>query len=182
MINIQAIKTISHQAFLLFNFPTQYNTSINDPRLKAQFAGCNHHTYKQRGESLLALPRRLGITLPRARSLSLLRRSGRLLFFSFLCFLLFVAVASLSEFVDTLVVNLVLPALVEPDEEDDVVTEGGKSVEPGHLDGEGEKIVDEGVEELVSQRLSGHVGNGLKDKLVSTGIMVRAKELLTLRR
>lgn len=88
------------------------------------------------------------------------RSRGLLPFFLFFLHL-FVAVASLPKFVDTLVVNLVLPALVEPDEEDDVVTEGGKSVEPGHLDSEGEKIVDEGVEELVSQRLSGHVGNGL---------------------
>ena len=84
--------------------------------------------------------------------------------------LLLVAVTSLAKLVDTLVVNLVLPALVEPDEEDDVVTESSQAVEPGHLDSEGEQVVDEGVEELVGHGLAGHVGNGLQSVVdVQTG-------------
>lgn len=84
--------------------------------------------------------------------------------------LLLVTVTSLAELVDALVVDLVLPALVEPDEEDDVIAESSQAVEPGHLDGKGEEIVDEGVQELVGQRLAGHVGNRLQPVVdVETG-------------
>jgi hypothetical protein len=75
---------------------------------------------------------------------------------------LFLVIAALTEFVDSRVVDLVLPALVEVDKEDDVVTEGGETVERGHLDGEGEEVVDEGVEELVCHCLGGHVRYGLE--------------------
>jgi len=66
-------------------------------------------------------------------------------------------VASLAELVDTSMVNLVSPSLVDVDEEDDIVTQSGKTVQEGHLDGESEEIVDEGVEELVSHSTAGHV-------------------------
>jgi hypothetical protein len=76
----------------------------------------------------------------------------------------------LTELVDARVINLVLPALVEPHEEDDVVTKSRQAVEPGHLDREGEEIVDEGVQELVGQRLARHVGNRLQPVVdVETG-------------
>jgi hypothetical protein len=35
-------------------------------------------------------------------------------------------------------------------------------VQEGHLDGEGEEVVDEGVEELVCHGAAGHVGDGLE--------------------
>ena len=48
------------------------------------------------------------------------------------------------------------------DEEDDVVAKGGETVEERHLDGEGEEVVDEGVEELVGHGAAGHVSDGLE--------------------
>ena len=71
-------------------------------------------------------------------------------------------VTALSEFIDTRVVDLVGPGLIKIDEEDDVVAESGETVEEGHLDGEGEEVVDEGVEELVCHGAAGHVGDGLE--------------------
>ena len=59
-------------------------------------------------------------------------------------------------------VDLVGPGLVNVDEENDVVAESGETVEEGHLDGEGEEVVDEGVEELVGHGAAGHVGDGLE--------------------
>jgi hypothetical protein len=35
-------------------------------------------------------------------------------------------------------------------------------VQEGHLDGESEEVVDEGVEELVSHGAAGHVSDGLE--------------------
>lgn len=62
-------------------------------------------------------------------------------------FLLFflIGLTSLSEFVHTFEVNLVLPALVEPNEEDNVVSKGRESMQQGHFDSPGEEVVDEGV-------------------------------------
>lgn len=73
-----------------------------------------------------------------------------------------IAVTTLSELVDTLVVDLVLVALVKPNEEDDIIAESGQTMQPRHLNGECKEVVDEGVQELVSHRLAGHVGNGLQ--------------------
>lgn len=73
-----------------------------------------------------------------------------------------VVVAALPELVDARVVDLVGPGLVDVDEEDDVVAQGGEAVQEGHLDGEGEEVVDEGVEELVRHRAAGHVRDGLE--------------------
>jgi hypothetical protein len=71
-------------------------------------------------------------------------------------------VTALSELVDTRVVDLVGPGLVDVHEEDDVVAESGETVEERHLDGESEEVVDEGVEELVCHGATGHVGDGLE--------------------
>lgn len=86
------------------------------------------------------------------------RRSER-----FVCdFLLdLLVIASLAELVDSGCVDLVSVALVEVDEEDDVVAEGGEAVEGGHFDGEGEEVVDEGVEDFVRHGAGGHVGDAL---------------------
>ena len=78
-----------------------------------------------------------------------------------LLFELFV-VSALAELVDTGVVDLVRPGLVQVDEEDDVVSESGQAVQDGHLDGEGEEVVDESVEELVRHCSAGHMGDGLE--------------------
>ena len=43
---------------------------------------------------------------------------------------------------------LVLPSLVEVNEEDDVISETGQSVGGWHGDDEGEHVVDEGIEGL----------------------------------
>ena len=71
-------------------------------------------------------------------------------------------VTALAELVDTGVVDLVSPSLVDVDEENDIVTQGGKTVQEGHLDGESEEVVDEGVEELVGHSAAGHVSNRLE--------------------
>jgi hypothetical protein len=71
-------------------------------------------------------------------------------------------IATLAKFVDTSVVDLVGPGLVDVDEEDDVVTQSCETVQEGHLDGESEEVVDEGVEELVSHGAAGHVSDGLE--------------------
>jgi hypothetical protein len=71
-------------------------------------------------------------------------------------------IATLAKLVDTSVVDLVSPGLVDVDEEDDVVTQSGEAVQEGHLDGESEEVVDEGVEELVSHGAAGHVSDGLE--------------------
>ncbi|KAI7091903.1 hypothetical protein KC356_g264 [Hortaea werneckii] len=71
-------------------------------------------------------------------------------------------IAALPELVDAGEVDLVGPGLVEVDEEDDVVAEGGEAVQDGHLDREGEQVVDEGVEELVRHRLRRHVRDGFQ--------------------
>src|SRR5687768_7772926 len=75
---------------------------------------------------------------------------------------LLLIVTTLSKLIDTSVVDPVRPTLVQVDEEDDIVTEGGQSVQDGHLDGEREEVVDEGVEELVHHRLGRHVRHALE--------------------
>lgn len=75
--------------------------------------------------------------------------------------LLLIRVTTLAKFVDALVVDLVLPALVNPDEEDHVISESCKPVQPWHFDGECKQIIYECVQEFVGQRFSGHMGNGL---------------------
>ena len=83
----------------------------------------------------------------------------------------------MSKFVDTSVVDLVRPALVEIDEEDDIVAEGGEAVEGWHFDSEGEEVVDECVEEFVGHGFGGHVGDtlwaGLPRLVVILWIMYR---------
>ena len=71
-------------------------------------------------------------------------------------------IATLTKLVDTSVVDLVSPSLVDIDEKDNVVTQSGETVQEGHLNGKSEEIVDGGVEELVSHGTAGHVGDGLE--------------------
>jgi hypothetical protein len=71
-------------------------------------------------------------------------------------------ITTLSELVDTGVVDLVGPSLVDVHEEDNVVAQCGETVEEGHLDGESEEVVDESVEELVGHGAAGHVGDRLE--------------------
>ena len=88
-----------------------------------------------------------------------LRRRSQRLIGNFSLNLLFLA--SLSEFIDASRVNFVRVALVQIDEEDDVVAEGGQAVEGGHFNRECEEIVDEGVEDFVGHGSGGHVGDAL---------------------
>lgn len=73
------------------------------------------------------------------------------------CFFFFFFISALSKLVDPLVINLVFPALVKPDEEDHIITKGSESMECGHFDGEGKKVIDKRVEEFVRESFSGHV-------------------------
>lgn len=91
------------------------------------------------GSALASLPRCFG--LDGGLWLFLLFRLNGLLFF--------VALTSLAELIHTLVIDLVFPALVNPDEEDNVITEGGEPMEPWHLNGKGKQIINERIEELV---------------------------------
>lgn len=77
---------------------------------------------------------------------------------------LFLAVrlTSLSKFIDSLGVDAVNPALVKPDKENDVIAQRRQTMQPGHLDGESEQVVDESVQELVHQRPAGHMSDGLQ--------------------
>jgi hypothetical protein len=71
-------------------------------------------------------------------------------------------IATLTKLVDAGVIDLVGPSLVDVDEEDYIVTQSGKTMQEGHLDGESEQVVDEGVEELVGHGTAGHVSDGLE--------------------
>jgi hypothetical protein len=53
-------------------------------------------------------------------------------------------------------------SLVEEDEEDDVVSEASDAVHGGHLDDEGEDVVDERVEGFVGQHPPGQVSHRLE--------------------
>ena len=66
-------------------------------------------------------------------------------------------VASLAKLVHPREIDLVRPALIEVDEENDVIAESGEAVQSRHFDGEGEEVVDEGVEEFVRHGFGGHV-------------------------
>ena len=109
---------------------------------------------------------RLHLLRPRRhRALSLLiltRRRRQRLISDFFLDLFFVA--SLAEFVDSGGIDFVSVALVEVDEEDDVVAEGGEAVEGWHFDCKGEEVVDEGVEDFVGHGSGGHVGDTLLGK------------------
>ena len=85
-----------------------------------------------------------------------LQRPVRVLFLDLLI------IASLAKLIDTAIINLVLPRLEQIHEENHVIAECGKAVQGGHLDGEGEQIVNEGVEELVRHGAAGHVRDGLE--------------------
>ena len=52
--------------------------------------------------------------------------------------------------------------LVEEDEEDNVVSENAQAVKDGHLDDKGEKVVDDGVKELVNHHFPGQMFNWLQ--------------------
>lgn len=52
--------------------------------------------------------------------------------------------------------------LVEEDEEDDIIPEAAKAIHGGHLDDEGEDVVDEGVEGLVGEHAPRQVSHRLK--------------------
>ena len=68
----------------------------------------------------------------------------------------------LAELVDARHVGAVDPALVEEDDEDDIVAEAGEAVHQGHLDDKSEEVVDERVEGLVDHGLPGQVRDGLE--------------------
>lgn len=84
-----------------------------------------------------------------------IRRRRQWLIRQLLLKLLFIT--ALTELIDSRVINFVLPSLVQIDEEDDIVSEGGETVEHGHFDGEGEEVIDEGVEEFVGHCSGRHV-------------------------
>lgn len=87
------------------------------------------------------------------------RRSSQWLVDNFLLDLLIIA--PLSEFVDPCGVNFVSIALIQVDEEDDVVAQSSQAMKSEHLDGKCEEVVDECVEDLVCHGSRGHVGNAL---------------------
>ena len=54
------------------------------------------------------------------------------------------------------------PHLVQIDEEDHIIAEARNAVQDGHLNDEGEHIIDEGVQRLVDHRIDGNVCNALQ--------------------
>lgn len=71
-------------------------------------------------------------------------------------------ITTLAKLVDTCVVDAVSPSLVQINEEDDIVTKSRQAMKDGHLDGKGEQVINESVEELVHHGLGRHVGNALQ--------------------
>ena len=57
---------------------------------------------------------------------------------------------------------LISPSLVKIKEEDDIVAQRRETMQERHFDGEGEEVVDEGVEELVHHCSRGHVRDGFE--------------------
>lgn len=57
---------------------------------------------------------------------------------------------------------LILPALVQINEENNIVSEGSETVQRGHLDRKREQVVDERVQEFVRHCFGGHVRDALE--------------------
>ena len=64
--------------------------------------------------------------------------------------------------VDSCFVNRIEPALVQVDNEHDIISEAGNPVGGGHGDDEREQIVDERVERLVHEGPPGQVSHRLE--------------------
>ena len=62
-----------------------------------------------------------------------------------------------AELVDTFRVNFVDPALIKENEENNIVAEYAQPMQRRHFDDEGEKVVDNGVQELVRHHAPWHV-------------------------
>ena len=63
-----------------------------------------------------------------------------------------ILVEALSKLIDAALVHGVNPALVQEDEENDVIPEARDAMHPRHLDDEREQVIDDGVERLVHER------------------------------
>ena len=54
------------------------------------------------------------------------------------------------------------PHLIQINEENDIITEAGNTMQDGHLDDEREHVINEGIQRLVDHRVDGNMGHTLQ--------------------